>query len=313
MAYILASQTDRPRARCAATNARVQTPVLVLVFLVTVAVVGAIWLYQAAHRGPVVSSEPTGPQLPVLSDSTLGMLQKLDGPVEIRFYSVLDPATVGDSLIAFAGRVDQLLAAYQQAAGDKIRLTRIGPQSGLNPNVAAADGVQVFNLDKGEASCLGIALALKGRRETLARLSPEWESALEADLTRALVRLQEAPRPVPVAGIASVAVSQINTNAVQEVKALIPNLSSVSVEEGTRILREAAVKEFTAAAKEMEAQVKEAEQRLTQAQNSGSAADQQAAMKHLEQVQAEQTEKLKQIAARSKTQVDALQQIKATR
>ena len=34
-------------------------------------------------------------------------------------------------------------------------------------------------------------------------------------------------------------------------------------------------------------------------------------MKHLQQVQAEQTEKLKQIAAKSKAQIDALQQLKA--
>ncbi len=59
------------------------------------------------------------------------------------------------------------------------------------------------------------------------------------------------------------------------------------------------------------AQIKEAEQRLLQAQSGGSEADQQAALKHLQQVQAEQTEKLKQIAARFKTQVDVFQQLKA--
>ena len=85
----------------------------------------------------------------------------------------------------------------------------------------------------------------------------------------------------------------------------------MSVEEGTRILREAALKDFTTAANEMAAQVKEAQQRLAQVQNGGSDADQQAAMKHLQQVQAKQTEKLNQIASRSKAQIDALQQLKA--
>jgi hypothetical protein len=122
------------------------------------------------------------------------------------------------------------------------------------------------------------------------------------------MRLIETPRPAAAAALAP---SEINTNAVQEVKALIPNLGTVSVEEGTRILREAALKDFTAAAKEMETQVKEAEQRLTQAQNGGSDADQQAARKRLQQIQTEQVEKLKQIAARSKAQIDALQQLKA--
>jgi hypothetical protein len=311
MAHTLVNHSDRPRARRAGTAARVQTTLLALLVLLAGAVLGAAWLYHAAHRGPAVSNEPIGPQPPVLSDITLAVLQKLDGPVEIRFYSVLDPATASDSLTAFVGRVDRLLAAYQQTAGDKIKLHRIGPQSNLNPNAAMADGIQVFNLDKGEASFLGVALSLKGRKETLPRLSPEWEPALEADLTRALERLQDATRPAQVA--APVAISQINTTAVREVRALIPDVSAVSVEEGMRMLREAAVKDFKAAAKEMETQVKEAEQRLTKAQTSGSEADQQAAIKHLQQVQAEQTEELKRIAARSKTQVDTFQQLKAAR
>jgi hypothetical protein len=108
-----------------------------------------------------------------------------------------------------------------------------------------------------------------------------------------------------------VAVSQVDTNAIQQVKALIPDLAGVSVEQGQRILQDAALKDFTAAAKEMQAQLKDAEQRLSQAQDGGSEAALQAARTHLQQVQAEQTEKLQQIAARSKAQIDTFQQLKA--
>ena len=303
-----ASHSGRPYRRRRGEEAGVRGLVLVLAFLSVVVALGAVWLYRAAqHRGPTSNGEPGGPQPVALSDTTLAVLQKLDSVVEIRFYSVLDPASVLQPLMSFASRVDQLLSAYQQAAGGKIKLTRFDSQSNLNPNAALADGVQAFNLDKGEACYLGVVLVSKGRKETLSHLSPEWEQALEPDVTRALIRLVEATRPAA----AVVAPSAPNTNTVQEVKALIPNLGAVSVEEGTRILREAALKDFTAAAKEMEAQVKEAQQRLTQAQSGGSDADQQAAIKHLQQVQAEQTEKLKQIAARSKAQIDALQQLKA--
>ena len=76
---------------------------------------------------------------------------------------------------------------------------------------------------------------------------------MEPDLTRAIIRLVETPRAGPIAA-AALAPLEVNSNAVQEVKALIPNLGTVSVEEGTRILREAALKDFTAAAKEMETQ-----------------------------------------------------------
>jgi hypothetical protein len=308
MAYIFADLSRRPCRPRRGEEAGVQGIVLALAFLLVVFGVSAVWFYRAAHRGPAVSGEPAGPPSVGLSEATLTVLRKLDAVLEIRFYSVLDPASLPDSEMAFAGRVNQLLSAYQQAAGGKIKLTRLDSQSNLNQNAARADGVRAFNLDKGEPCYLGVALAFNGRKETLPHFSPEWEQALEPDLTRAIMRLIETSRPAAAAALAP---SQINTNAVQEVKALIPNLGTVSVEEGTRILREAALNDFTTAAKEMETQVKEAEQRFTQAQNGGSDADQQAARKHLQQIQSEQFEKLKQIAARSKAQIDALQQLKA--
>jgi PHD/YefM family antitoxin component YafN of YafNO toxin-antitoxin module len=171
-----------------------------------------------------------------------------------------------------------------------------------------ADGITAYNLDKGEACYLGITLALNGRKETLPHLSPEWEQALEPDVTRAIIRLVDVPRSVTF----PTAVSQINTAAVQEVRALIPDLSAVSVKAGKQILLDAAYKEFAAAANEMQTQVKEATQRVTQAKNGGTDAERQAALQHLQQLQAEQAEKLKAIAAKSKAQVDTFLQLKAT-
>ena len=199
------------------------------------------------------------------------------------------------------------IADYQQEAAGKIKITSFNSQTKAALNAATADGITVFNLDKGEACYLGVTLVLNGRKDTLSHLSPEWEQALEPDLTRAIIRLMDAARPVTI----PTTVSQINTAAIQEVRALIPDLAAVPVESGKQILRDAALKDFTAAAKEMQAQVKEAEQRLTQAQNGGTDVEQQAAMKHLQQVQAEQTDKLKEIAAKSKVQVDTFERLKA--
>jgi hypothetical protein len=227
--------------------------------------------------------------------------------IEPRFYALLDPTTVPESLTAFAGRAGQVLSAYQQEAGEKIKVTSFTPQSNAAANAAAADGIAIFNLDKGAGCYLGVTLLLNGQKETLPHLSPEWEQALEPDLTRAIIRLLDAKRPYT----GPAAVSQVNTTAVQEVKTLIPNLPEVSAEQGRQILQDAALKDFTAGVSEMQKQVKEAEQLLTQAQNGGTDAEQKAAAKHLQQVQAEQTEKLKQIAERSRAQIEALQQIKA--
>jgi hypothetical protein len=289
-------------------QAGTQTIVLFLVIFFLGIAVSAFLFYSASKHGAAgVNGETSDTPTVVLSESTRAVLGRLDSPLEIRFYALLDPATVPGSVTAFAGRVDQLLSAYQQQAGGKIKVTRVNSQSNADANAAVANGITVFNLDKGDACYLGVTLLLNGKKETLPHLSPEWEQALEPDLTRAIVRLLDATRTFTV----PVAVSQMNTNAIQEVKALIPTLSDVSVEAGKQILRDAALKDFTAAVDEMQRQVKEAEQRLSQAQNGGTDAEQEAARKHLQQVQAEQTEKLKQIAARSGAQIDTFQQLKA--
>lgn len=284
----------------------------IILFLLVVCLLGvaggAYWLYRPSQRGATAASGPAGDASAIaLSDSTRAVLDRLESPLEIRFYTLLDPATVPASLIAFGGRVGQLLSAYQQEANGKIKITTLNSQSNSGANAALADGITVFNLDKGEACYLGITLVLSGRKETLAHLSPEWEQVLEPDLTRAIIRLVDANRSVTV----PTTVSQINTAAIQEVRALIPDIAAISVPAGKQILQDAAYKEFTAAAREMQARVKEAEQRLGEAQKGGTEAEQQAALKQLQQVQAEQIEKLKDIAAKSKAQIDTFQQLKA--
>ena len=97
--------------------------------------------------------------------------------------------------------------------------------------------------------------------------------------------------------------------AVEDVKRALPNYASLSVDQGTEILREAALKKYAAAAQELQSQVTEAQEELKQAQ-SQSPADQQAAMTHLQQVQAEQSQKLQQIAGQLQTQIAALKQLK---
>ena len=299
------SATLEPRA---SEHAGAQTTVLLLVAFLLGTAVSALLFYGASKRGSTVANVETNatPAI-VLSDNTKAVLDRLDAPMEIRFYALLDPATLPGSMTAFAGRVGQLLSAYQQQSGGKIKVASVNSQSDAGANAALADGISVFNQDKGEACYLGVALVLNGKKETLPRLSPEWEPALEPDLTRAIVRLQDATR----ASTAPIPGARVNTNAIAEVKALIPDVATVSVVAGKQILQDAAYKDFTAATKEMQAQLKEAEQQVAQAQNGGSEADQQAALKHFQQVQAEQTEKLKEIAGKSKAQLDAFQQLKA--
>jgi hypothetical protein len=303
MRLIAAKPTGSPSKQASA-----RIIILILVAFLLGVAVSVFWFFRPAiSSAGKIGGETNGTPLIALSDGTRTVLKRLDSPVEIRFYSLLDPASVSESEQTFAGRVDQLLSAFQQEAGGKINVMRYNSRPDINAaaTAAAADGIPPFNLDKGDACYLGIAVVHNGKKELLPRIFSEWEPALESDLARAIARLIDASPPVKSAA------PSIAPVTIEEVKRVIPNLASVSVEEGARILREAALKDFKAAVSEMETQVKEAQQRFSEAQNGGTDADRQAALKHLQQVQADQTEKLQQIAAKSKAQIEALQQLKA--
>lgn len=124
-----------------------------------------------------------------------------------------------------------------------------------------------------------------------------------SDVTHALARsanVSPQPQPAP----------QTDLAALDAVKRSIPNVNSASLEEGTRILREAAVAEFQQTVQELQARLKKAEQNFIQGQNNRFDDQQQIATKQLQELQAEQMEKLKQIAANSKAQIETLRQLK---
>jgi hypothetical protein len=272
-----------------------------LVFFLAGAALSAVWF----SRGGSHHSDAENPAAAALSGATKAVLQHLDSPVEIRFYSMLDASSVPDSVQAFAGRVDQLLDQYKQVAGDRLRVIRCNSFSTSSANAALADGIRAFNIDKGDSCFLGIAVVCDGQKESLSRLAPEWEQALEPDVTRAIVRAAEAK-----AGTQPLA--RADTASLEAVRKAIPNLDAVSLEAGTKVLRDAALVQFEQAAEEMEAQVKYAEQRFIQAQGNQSEATQQAAAEQLRKIQAEGRDKLKQIAINSHAQIAALQQLKKT-
>jgi hypothetical protein len=277
--------------------------VMVLIFFLLGVGTGAFWIW---HSKSTIASKTPDVGRP-LFDRTTAVLDKLGSPVEIRFYSLLDPSNAPASLQAYAARVDRLLAEYERAGSNKITVKRyhFEPNSPLQ-NAALADGIKPFDINKGEGSFFGIAVERNGQKESLPYLSPDWEQALEFDLTRAINRTADSSQAQSTPPLTS-----SDPAAIAAVKSAIPNLDSVSLEDGTRILRDAAVQQFAQAAQEMDAQIKQAEQRLAQARTSQSAADQDAAIQQLQQLQADQSEKLRAIAAQCQAQVDALKSLKS--
>jgi len=100
--------------------------------------------------------------------------------------------------------------------------------------------------------------------------------------------------------------------AIEALKRALPDYAALSVDQGTEILRQAALKKYAAAALELQSQVARAQAELSQAE-SKSPADQQAAIKHLQQVQAEQNQKLQRIGGELQTQIAALKQLKSAK
>lgn len=265
---------------------------------------GAYWFgYRTARAAaPAPLSRPAeAPR--ALSAGTTEVLRRLDGPVALRFYALLDPASTSAGLRQYAERVSQLLAAYAEASGGKLSVSRSLTRSDAAEAAAVADGLRAFNLDRGDACYLGLVIQRQDRKETL-QLAPEWEAALEADLSRALARVIT---PAPVVGTGTAAAPQPDRAAIEEVKRAIPNLAAVSLEEGTQLLRTKALLEFAAITQEMETLLKAAEQRFTQAVTE---ADRQAARSELQRIRNEQTEKLKTVALGLQAQLEALGQMK---
>jgi hypothetical protein len=144
-----------------------------------------------------------------------------------------------------------------------------------------------------------------GGKESLSQLAPEWEQALEPDLTRAIVRAAASrPGAQPVA--------RADTASLAAVRKAIPNLDAVSLEDGRKVLRDASQAKFLQAVGDMNAQIEDAEQRFLQAVANQSEAAQQAASEQIQKIQKERSRKLQQIAFASHAQMAALEQLKKT-
>jgi len=275
------------------------------VFVLLGIALAGLWIKYGKHPPGFLSPGPGGA---ILSDGTRSLLSHLSAPVEIRFYSVLPPDSAPDSLRDFSSRVDRLLSEFQGANESRLRVARSISTGTTNADAAAADGLQAFNIEKGNACFLGITVASGGRKEILGRLQPEWEPALEIDLARAILRVTANPATSIARPIQTPPISPETTNVILR---LIPDVKNTSLEEGSQTLRSAAVAEIMAAGAEADKQIELAKQQLAEAQNSGSETQQQAARQHLQDVQMEQTEKIKTIAAQLQEELSLFEQMKA--
>src|SRR5919199_837518 len=96
-----------------------------------------------------------------LSPGTRKILEKLDTPVQIRFYCTRNVSTMPVVLTTYAQRVEDLLSEYRQASKGKIEIQRLNPEPDSDAEDSARlDGVEGQPLRSGERIYLGLSVGM---------------------------------------------------------------------------------------------------------------------------------------------------------
>jgi ABC-type uncharacterized transport system involved in gliding motility auxiliary subunit len=122
-----------------------------------------------------------------LSPGTQRILQKLDTEVEVRFYYSKDNAATPVYLRTYAQEVEDLLAEFQQASHGKIKIVKLDPKPDSDAEDSARlDGVEGQNVNLSDRVYLGLAVSCLDAKTAIPFLSPNQESLLEYDISRAI-------------------------------------------------------------------------------------------------------------------------------
>ena len=284
------NDTPHPASGTSSTTRRPPLLLALTAFLLGAGLAG-LWL-QRHHAGAGDLTSPTREKL-----------AKLAAPVTIRNYAML-PGDYNEPLRSYASRVSELLAAMQTASGGKIQIVNVVTPAETNASAAGADGIQGFNVDKGDASFLGLVIASGKQRETFSRLQPEWEPALKYDLARAILRVAGSVPPPPPE------IAKPSPEILDSIRQLVPDVKATSEADADQIFHAEFVKQCIQSGTEMETQIKIAQLQVVQAQNSGTPEQVAAARKNLSHVELAQADKIKQAAARLQLQTEIFKRMK---
>ncbi|NLF93719.1 MAG: hypothetical protein GX564_07500 [Oligosphaeraceae bacterium] len=160
----------------------------VLVFALIVVLINRIF-------NPVnIRLDCTNGKVYTLSQGTRQVLQKLDKNISIRFYYSKDAAEMPVFLKTYASRVEDMLAEYKRLGGKYLEVKKLNPKPDSDEedsaNLDGITGKSTDSLGMGDRIYLGLAISCAGKTATLPFLSPEQETLLEYELTRAITEVQ---------------------------------------------------------------------------------------------------------------------------
>ncbi len=132
-----------------------------------------------------------------LSDGTRSILQKLDTPVEIRFYCTRDDNAMPVELKNYARQVEDLLAEYEQYGGSNIVIKKLDPKPATDAEDSAAlDGIQGRSVDLVDQIYFGLAFQCVENKFAIPFISPQRANQLEYDMSRAISEVFHSEKPV---------------------------------------------------------------------------------------------------------------------
>jgi ABC-type uncharacterized transport system involved in gliding motility auxiliary subunit len=133
-----------------------------------------------------------------LSPGTRAILQKLDTPVQVRFYATRGENRMPVFLKNHAQNVEDLLDEFRQASKGKVEIQKLDPEPDSDAEDSAKlDGIEPRMIELGDAPVyLGFSVTMLDTKETEPFLDPREERQLEYKIARAISRVTSTAKPV---------------------------------------------------------------------------------------------------------------------
>jgi len=132
-----------------------------------------------------------------LSPGTRKILEKIDTPIQVRFYCTRGENEMPVALKTYAQRIEDLLGEYRQASKGQIEIQKLDPVPDSDAEDSARlDGIEGQMRLGGEPLYLGVSVTMLDHKEALPFLSPDRERLLEYDLSRAISRVMTPEKPI---------------------------------------------------------------------------------------------------------------------
>lgn len=132
-----------------------------------------------------------------LSEGTRNVLANLESPVQVRFYYSQSDEAMPMGLKHYAQNINDVLDAMRSASGGKLQIQRLDPRPDSDAEDSARlDGVDPQVFPNGDRIYLGLAFSQLDRKTALPFMAPDRERLLEYDITRAILAVTNAEKPL---------------------------------------------------------------------------------------------------------------------